>query len=368
MTKKKRSRLPAGVTLVDGRYRVRATYKAPHHPRRSMQTTLPQDATLAQAVAVREQLLAELRGEVGPPVSVPRLSAYLESWIGRKALTTRAKTAETYSSSLAHLDADLGDYPLDELERRHLVWWRDQLQREIGAYAASTVQRWWRYGLSVIRDGLAEYDLPDITRRLEGPVGKTKPRREQRTLSVVEVAALCDAVQGRYSSLVRFLARTGARFGEGAGLRWCDVELAEHPHARLQQSAVEIRDGWQIEALKNGYGRVVGLPGDLVEALKAHRAKHPGVGEALVWGTKTGKPPKKTYVYRVMDAAARRIGLGIQPRPQVLRRTVNSLGLAAGLDRVLLQELLGHANDDMTRLYNGLKPETAALAARGIWS
>jgi integrase len=367
--KKKRSRLPAGVTLIGGKlYRVRATYKAPHHPRRSVQTTLPPGTTLAQAVEVREQLLAELRGEAAPPASVPRLADYLESWLKRKVPTISKKTAETYTWHLAHLDADLGGYPLDEIERRHLVWWRDQLQSQVGDLASSTVQRRWSYGVQVIKDGLAEYELVDITRRLGGPTGKTTPRREQRTYTAEEVAKACDAVQGRYRSLVRFLARTGCRLSEAAGLRWCDIDLDEHPHARLRQGAVELEGGeWEIKVLKNGFGRVVGLSPDLVEALKEHRVECPGVGKALVWATRTGKPPKRTYVYRVQDAAAKRVDLEIRLRPQVLRRTMNSLGLAAGLDPVLLQELIGHADNDMTRLYAGLRPETAARAVKEVW-
>lgn len=370
MTKKKRSRLPAGVmVLADGRYRVRQTHQSPHGKRRSVMRTLPHGSTLVQAIQARDQLRAELESEVptGPPASLPQLGSYANRWLERKAASVRPKTAETYTTSLAHLIADLGHLPVDALERHHLTWWRDQLQEDVGVYALSTVRARWRYGLSVIRDALAEHGLQDITWRIKGPTGKTEPRRETQTLSRAQVDKLCQCASGRYATMVVFLARTGARFGEAAGLRWCDVDL-EAKACRLRQSITEIKGGFQRKPLKSARGRVVGLSDDLVAAFQEQLRRRPGVGEALVWATKTGQPCRKIYIYRALDRAGAAARLDIEVRPQVLRRTVNSLGLAGGLDRVLLQELLGHADDDMTRHYHGLRPETAAAAMGRIWT
>lgn len=369
MAKKRKDRLPAGIKeLADGRYRIRATYVDPlSGARRDRTRTLSQGTGLVELVANLEKLRQELEGEAAKPAAVPRLKDWLDAWVERKRLTVTAKTAETYASSLAVLDADLGHVPLDELTRQHLVWWGDQLQEEVGDKALSTVQRWWRYGMSAIRDGLARYDLPDVTRRLEGPAGKTAPRRERRTLSRQEVERVVEALSGRYASLGAFLALTGCRFGEAAGLRWCDLELDDPSHARLVATKTEIVGGFQSSTTKSGSGRVVGLPPRLVETLKTHRAECPGVGEALVWRTSKGKPVRKVYVYRTFDSAAKALKLDIKLRPQVFRRTYNSLGLSLGLDKVLLQGLLGHAGDEMTAHYHGLRPETAARAAMEVW-
>lgn len=366
---KKRSHLPAGISLLpDGRYRIRVTHHPPAAKRRSITRTLNLGESLAQAVQLRDDLRAELESQSpgGVPDCAPLLRSYVKQWLARKTVTVRPKVAETYTTSLAYLIADLGHIRVDELERHHLTWWRDQLQAEVGEFAISTVRARWRYGLSVVRDALAEHGRQDITWRIKGPVGHTAPRRETRTLSRAQVDKLCAHAKGRYSSMVVFLARTGSRFGEAAGLRWCDLDLEEGV-ARLRQSISEVKGGFQTEALKSAQGRVVGLSEDTIEALKQHRAQCPGVGEALVWATKGGQPARKVYIYRALDRAASGASLPIQVRPQVLRRTVNSLGLAEGLDRVLLQELLGHADNAMTRHYNGLRPETAAAAAKRLW-
>ncbi len=367
MTKKKRARQAAGVeTLPDGGYKILATYKPPGQKQMRRKATLPPGSTLAQALLLREQLVAQMQGVIAPPAASPQLATYTRSWLAHKAALLKPKTAETYAASLAPLVADLGHLQIDQLARHHVSWWRDQLQAEVGPLSIATVQRRWRYGVAVIRDALAEHELRDVTSRIRPPVGKTSPRRETRTLSRAQLDRLAEATGGKYGSLCRFLIRTGCRFGEAAGLRWCDLDM-EGRTARLRQSASEITGGFQIAALKADEGRVVGLSEDMVLALAQHRAAYPGVAGAMVWATKTGQPAKKIYCYRALDAASARAQIPVHVRPQVLRRSIVSLGLEMGLDRLLLQKIIGHADDEMTRLYHGLRPETAAALAVQIW-
>lgn len=394
MSRKKKTGLPAGVKLLaDGGYEVRVS---PTHPvtgkRTDKMTTLPPGASLAQAVEAKARLLAEARGEAGPPEEMPRLATYCESWLKRRTLRVRRKSAESYASRIAHhLIPYLGKVRLDALERRHLIWWRDELQSRIQAddLSLATVRSAWTVGLIVLRDALAEHNLHDITRRLEPPVGDQARRRPPLALSREEVVELLGACIGRYASAVRFLARTGVRAGEMRGLRWMDVDLdVGVAHIRQAITWVDSERAYQITPPKTKRSRMVPLTPDLVEALREHRAAFPGVGEALVWSAPpaskveeereeddvegAGKdvpllPLRPQAIQRVLDAAVRRLGWEVRITPQNLRQTLNSLAVEVGVDPVVLRSMIGHSSAEMTLHYHQLRPEVAHAASERMW-
>lgn len=371
MSRKKTS-LPAGVELLaDGRYKVRV---APLHPitrkRIDRERIMPAESSLAQAVEAREALQAEVLGEASAPTRPPKLEDYAELWLKRQATYLRRTSAEVYATRIAHhVLPYLGHVRMDELERRHLIWWREELQKRIGERASfRTVKGWWADGLKLIRDGLAEYGLLDVTQRIHPPTGNTERRRVYRTLSVEEVNELVDHCDGRYASLVRFLARTGVRMGEGRGLRWSDIDV-DRGVAFIRQSIAVVDGGrdFQYSAPKSGKARTVGLTRDLLEALRIHRLAYPGVGDALVWPSGTGTPVRTPVIHQTIARGVTRAGIKTHVTPQVLRSTFNSLALEAGVDRVLLQGMIGHTSDSMTEYYTNLRPATAQAVAVAVW-
>lgn len=371
MAAKKKSRLPSGVTLrADGRYYVRATATDPITcRRRDRNRLLPVGADLTQAVGVLEELRAALAGEHAPPTQAPTLVDYCAQWLARRSSRVRPKTIETYAMRLGHLLEAIGHLRIDEVERRHLVWYRDLVSKQDVSHATGKSR--WRDAKIVLRDAFAEFGLGDLTSRIESPQASGGQSRSLDTLSKEEVDALVDALTGRYASLVRFLARAGCRLGEARGLRWCDLDLDARV-ASICRSVTELGGPglgrWQVSAPKNGRARKVGLTADLVKALVDHRASYPGVGEALVWTTSSGDPAHYQTIINAIRSAAKRSGLEAHVSPQVLRRTVNSLALAAGVDRVLLQGMIGHSGDAMSAHYHGLRAETAARIADEVWS
>lgn len=364
---RRRSRLPAGLQqMTDGRYRIRVKRLDPVTKETvDVRQVLPHGTSIAEAVAALTAKRAEV--EAGPQAQVPTLAAYSKLWIQRRSLRVRRKTAETYARRIGRgLLPCLGEIHIDELTRAHIVRWRDDLQA--ADIAPATALSRWRDGLIVLRDALAEYGLEDCTRRIDAPAWATAPR-ERHILLREEVEELLNQLSGRYVSFIRFLARTGVRLGEARGLRWCDLDLEEGV-AHLRQSITSLRGGsaWQVAAPKSKRARIVGLTPDVLDALLAWRKEMPGVGEALVWRTTAGQPIQDCSVYRALDAATKRTSIKIRVRPQVLRSTFNSIGLAAGVDRLLLQSMIGHTGDGMTAHYHGLRASTAAKAARDVWS
>lgn len=367
--KTRKAQLPPGVALLtDGRYRVRAS--ATVDGRRVDRTQVCEPGvSLADALLALEALRQELLSPTPATPPVPTVEAYAASWLRRRVDegVLRVKTLETYAIRLDKtLIPVLGGVRLDELTRADIVRWRDGLQARVGERSGATARSWWRDGLTVLRDGLAEHELRDVTARLRGPAGPAG-RRQADTLSAEQVEQLLTAAADEpRRALVRFLARTGCRLGEALALRWCDLDLDARV-ATIARSVAPIGGGWQTSPPKNGRVRRVGLTPDLVAELEAWRTTMPGVGDALVWRTSGGQPLWHKNVHELLRRCARRAGIELKVGPQILRRTYNTLALAAGVDRVLLQASIGHAGDAMTAHYTGLSATQAAALAAAVW-
>ncbi|MBH25275.1 MAG: hypothetical protein CMH57_12655 [Myxococcales bacterium] len=376
--KTKRERLPEGVKrLADGRWKLRVTaVTALGTGRKVKKATLPRETPLSQVIARLEELRAELE-ESAQKVQMPTLADYSEQWIERKAATCRPSTVEQYMIRFAHhILPHLGHFPLDQLERVHVVEWRKLIEGKVGAYSLRTVRGWWLDGLRLIRDGCADYGLPDPSYRLDGPVGQHKPQRELRTLSTGELRALVEAAaDSRKPSsawpVIAIMAYTGARRGEALGLRWEDVDFGERVATLSRAVYCDMSREWSEAPPKNGRPRVVGLCGHLVELLQAHRRKliakqHPGLESGLVAPARDGGYCSYRSLRQALNRAAERAGIEQKVTSQVLRRSYNTLALQV-MDRVVAQAIVGHADDSMTAHYLGLRPETIREAADRMW-
>ena len=60
--------------------------------------------------------------------------------------------------------------------------------------------------------------------------------------------------------------------------------------------------------------------------------------------------------------ASKRAGLPIAVTPRVLRRTVNTLMVNAGIDRLVIRAILGHTSEAMTETYDQA-PDREKMAA-----
>jgi integrase len=155
---------------------------------------------------------------------------------------------------------------------------------------------------------------------------------------------------------VLFLAYTGLRWGELAGLRVGRLDLMRR-RASIVETYVVV-DGHVVASdPKNHERREVPVPRFLVDPLAAHVAGK--AGDALVFGgEKAGAPMRsRTFQRAVFDEAAASVGLdGLTPH--ALRHTAASLAIAAGADVNVVQQMLGHKSATMTLdLYGHLFPD-----------
>jgi integrase len=174
---------------------------------------------------------------------------------------------------------------------------------------------------------------------------------------------------------VPLVAFRGLRRGEGVGLPWTDVDLKGKVITISQQI---VQQGWETETSrpKSDAGeREVALDTGTVTAFRAHRrqqlAERAEWGElwidtGLVFTMPNGEPLHPADVTGQFHRLAREAGLP-PIRLHDLRHGAATLALAAGIDRKVVQEMLGHSSEALTAdTYTSVLPELQREAADAI--
>lgn len=381
MANKKRSRLPAGIKqLADGRLQIRATRLHPYTGRRQDRvSTLPRGTSIPQAM----EHLTSMRRQLAQPTAKPQLLTLEDCcdwWLKRKVARGRkATTLEGYAYRLgACLERSDATTPINRYDRAQLLFLRSVLESEAGPMSAKTISGIWKVWVLMIREVCRDRNLPDPTVGVEGPAVHTKPRREQDTLTAMQVRAVVSHVaehtlDSDYDTLIGILAFTGCRLGEAIGMDWSQVRLASGVIV-IDRSATWTRTGgWQVGTPKSGRPRKVGMGGPLHRLLHIHRRRKTGDGvwdgvtpKGLVCASASGGYLQATSTRRRLKAASKALDLRLKVTPQVLRRTWNTLALAI-LDRVLVQAQMGHMDDSMSEHYLGIGNDTLRKAAEAMW-
>lgn len=150
------------------------------------------------------------------------------------------------------------------------------------------------------------------------------------------------------ATMVRFLAYTGLRWGEMAGLRVGDFNMLR----RTIDVHTSITDGEETGMTKNGGRRTVPLPkflADDVSKLMAGKGRN-----SLVFTTGEGtRMDNNNYRKRAFTAAVKRCGDQDLTFPtgltlHDLRHTAASLAVSVGANPLVVQRMLGHKSAAMT--------------------
>lgn len=184
------------------------------------------------------------------------------------------------------------------------------------------------------------------------------PRQAPRALSTDEVRRLLRAAERRgnlrdRALLVTILA-TGLRRAEVAALDLDDLSLS------ARKGHLVVRDG------KGGRSRVVPVNSQARDALQpwlAERGRIGGDSPAVFVGTRGDR-----LAVRTVDHVVRQFGrdVGVEVSPHRLRHTMATQLVRAGVDLVMVAELLGHASLETVRLYSAPTEEDRAVALEGL--
>lgn len=176
-------------------------------------------------------------------------------------------------------------------------------------------------------------------------------RRLPDVLALPEVEAfLADLCTHRDRAMVLAMLLGGLRAAEVRGLRLADVDMG-----RRQLRVVG----------KGGRERVVPVDrpffAELAAYLGAERPAGCATAECFVVlrGPTTGRPLTEAGMRRIFRTHRARCGAA-RVRPHRLRHTYGTELAAAGIDLLVLRELMGHASPETTAGYVHLSPETVA--------
>jgi integrase/recombinase XerC len=180
-----------------------------------------------------------------------------------------------------------------------------------------------------------------------------QPRRLPDSLEAGEVAAfLADLSTHRDRAVALAMLLGGLRVGEVRGLRLADVDMG------LRRLRVVGKGGWE---------RVVPVDRafftELASYLRVERPAGCATPECFVVlrGPTTGQAMTEAGLRRIFRTHRARSG-ATRVRPHRLRHTFGTGLAAAGIDLLVLRELMGHASPETTAGYVHLSPELLATA------
>jgi len=157
----------------------------------------------------------------------------------------------------------------------------------------------------------------------------------------------------QFGALVHLGITTGARRGELAGLRWCDVDL-DNAVVRFEHQPG--KDG-ELRPLKSKKGRSVFIDAETVEMLTVHKAYTEAIAEDC-GGTihdecfVFSNDPGNTAPYNLVGLSKRFMRLarntGVKSRLHDLRHSAATRLLASGVPPQVVAARLGHSSPTIT--------------------
>ena len=194
-----------------------------------------------------------------------------------------------------------------------------------------------RFGRWLVAEGIATSNPAED---LSAPRGAN---RVPKGISPQEVGALLNAARNpRDRAMILMLRETGARANELMGLRWKDVDL--------EQGVAWVRG-------KGGKERPVFFRDKAKEALKLYREQVPHAPEDPVWWQLNLRKPLSYWgLYGVLKRLAKKANVK-RYNPHAFRHAFGRDMTRNGCPTLVLQDLMGHASPETTRIYARLSYE-----------
>lgn len=335
-----------------------------------------------QAEDYLAKVIPASRQRTGQPLVDPTITVadYAKRWLERHDVS--ARTREEYEKVYRnHIAPAFGAFQVRGVTRPHV---KEFVQQRLASGSARSTVRLDLATLRVLLSAAVEDQVipanPAAGRfkglRLEQKAGALQDEIESKAFDAEQLTRLLAGARRSTESYIQRLypsfllgARTGARLSEIIGLRWQDLDL-DAGHVTFREKISKRRRG----VLKSGYGRVVDLSPDLVEALR--RVEVDRKAEALqkgwaavpehVFVTERGGPYDDNRWRKAFHRCAKTAKLAGHFTPHSLRHSFASLLLQDGASVEHVSRLLGHADIGLTcRTYGRwLRPNTKGTVAR----
>jgi integrase len=308
-----------------------------------------------------ERKLTELRilrdqGRL-PESTKERVRDYLAAWLRDDVKPTVApRTYENYELNVRRLEPHIGSIHLDALKPDHIkAAYRALTEQGLAPRSVQQVHRTLRAALrQAVR---SEHLYRDPTFGVSPP---RAPEREVVVLTADQVRVmLTTALQDRLSPLWVLFVTTGLRHGESLGLQWRDIDLdGEMLSVRRQVQPLRGQGLVLLELKTAASRRDIPLVRGTALALRRHRVKQRAEFLALgipwhdgvqVFCNADGGLLAPGSITKAFHRLLARADL---PRVRVhdLRHMVSSFLQSRGRTDREVQEILGHASVNTTRL------------------
>lgn len=352
--------------------------------RRRVKVTGKTRAEVADKMKARRRALDD--GHQAPVTMT--VADLLDEWVASVLPTMTTNTAAQYRWAVALLREGLGSHRLGDLRAHHVErFLRTQASRKADDGQTAALNR---TSVSRLRSALGRVlrwgQRRDLVARNVAELAElpaARPPSEGRSLTADELGRVLDAARGtRLEAVWTVLSGAGLRPGEALGLSWSDVDLdAGLVHVRR---ALKWSNGTPLLGdLKTARARrSLGVPPQVVAALRAHRARQleerlalrwPAEWGDLVFLTNDGTPVDASNLRRELATLAKAADVG-HLRPYDLRHTCASLLADAGVPLERIADFLGHDGIRMARTIYvhalsptvdvGVAPLGAALGSR----
>lgn len=365
--------------LGEGRWKIKVTARDPMTKTRVARQRLIEAGSLEEAVRARDEMHEELTRELlGLPSTKKKavtVADYAEQWIEEKAARLRPGVAEHYLDVLGkRILPPLGEIPFEELTRGHVARWVAWAEAQTSSrgqqFAHDTLHSWWRVLAGFLRDGAAEFDIADPTRRVRPPRSEIRNVSELRALSAEQLKQLLVMVKRlypRWYAEVYTMAFTGMRPSELYALKWEDVELEK----KLITIRRSLDKTGAVNATKTGSPRQAAITDTMVQVLTEHRRtmlreQHEGLRSGLVFPTAGGGHRKSSSLKNVLELCRSAAKLEVKVGPKTLRKTFITLAALSGHDRLAIRANVGHCDEEMTERYAWVSPEEKLKVVKAL--
>jgi integrase len=299
---------------------------------------------------------------------------WLSEWNKGRKNTVAYSTYRVYDSIIRnHLNAEIGDIKLKELETRHLQ--KVLNNRFDSGLNTGTVRLIYAIANKALKQAVKErliYSNP--AKGIELP---TKQEEDKLHIwSKKQVSRFLARANDHRYYMVFFLAvNTGMRRGELLGLKWGDIDFTKK-RLEVKRQAVKTDKGIILKKPKSKAGnRVIPITNNVVKELKGHKIRQSenklALGnnykdQDLVNCNKMGEPISPMMAYIEFKNLSRDINL-----PEIklhdLRHTFSTMFLENGGNIKTLQQILGHASISVTMdIYSHVTDEMLDSAAKNM--
>ena len=277
-------------------------------------------------------------------LDTPLFCTFIEDWFALSLPSWRKSHAATVRSTIdCHLMPHLGDIPVGEITKTHILQMRVEIAKRKGrggneTLSAKTINRIMQLLNQALADAADQYGFTNPAEHIK----RLKQRRvDILPFSFAETRLIISTVREDYRPymLVRFF--TGMRTGELHGLLWKYVDF-ERRQILVRETLVRSSMDY---TKTDGSQREIAMSAPVYEALLAQRQRTGD--QAFVFCTANGTPlDNDNFTNRVWYPLLRHLGLDAR-RPYQTRHTCATLWLAAGENPEWVARQLGHCDTTM---------------------